>query len=282
MNVVVTGASGFVGRHVVRALLERGHSVTAVGRDVSHAQAHNWFPQVRFVVADVHAPPADLRAAFGDADLVIHLAWPGLPNYRQPFHLDESLPRDFAFLRALVLAGYPRLLAIGTCLECVPFDGCYSEDMDGEPTLPYPLAKARLRRQLTALQSEHPFVLQWARLFYMYGEGQNPASLLAQLDRAIDSGAPGFDMSGGEQVRDFSPVTDIAAMLVTVAEHPQWQGVTHVCSGVPITVRELVERHIASRRSSIRLNLGVFPYPDYEPMAFWGASARLPVLGVAR
>jgi nucleoside-diphosphate-sugar epimerase len=275
MRVIVTGASGFVGSHVVRELRARGHEVTAVGRDMTRASVHDWFQSVRFVALDVHAPPADLRAALGDADLVMHLAWPGLPNYRQPFHVDVNLPRDFEFLRAVVRAGYQRLLVVGTCLECSPADGCYTEDMDGDPSLPYPLAKARLRRQLEHLRRELPFTLQWARLFYMYGPGQNPASLLAQLDRAIDSGAAAFDMSGGEQVRDFSPVEDIARKLVTLAEHPEWSGVTHICSGEPTTVRALIERHVASRGASIRLNLGVYPYPDYEPMAFWGRSERL-------
>jgi nucleoside-diphosphate-sugar epimerase len=275
MRVLVTGASGFVGRHVVPALLARGHTVTAVGRSIENAAAHDWFAQVRFIAADVHSPPDDLRATFGDAEVVMHLAWPGLPNHRQPFHVDQNLPRDFAFLRALVLAGYRRLMVVGSCLECSPRDGCYTEDMDGEPTLPYPLAKARLRRQLLELQREHPFALQWARLFYMYGEGQHPASLLPQLDRAIDSGATTFDMSGGEQVRDFSPVTEVARKLATIAEHPEWTGVTHVCSGQPITVRAFVEQHLAARRANIKLNLGVYPYTDYEPMAFWGHSERV-------
>jgi nucleoside-diphosphate-sugar epimerase len=276
LRVIVTGASGFVGHHTVRALLDRGHQVTAVGRSREHAVVRDWFSRVRFVATDVHVPLADPRALFGDADLVMHLAWPGLPNYRAAFHLEENLPRDFTFLRSLVLAGYKRLLVAGTCLECSPRDGCYTEDLDGGPTLAYPLAKARLRHQLVALRQERHFALQWARLFYMYGEGQNAASILAQLDRAIDSGAATFDMSGGKQVRDYSPVTDVARKLVVLAEHPEWLDVTNICSGKPVTVRELVERHVSARRAHIRLNLGVFPYPDYEPMAFWGKSERLP------
>jgi len=275
MQVIVTGASGFVGSHVVRVLLARGHAVTAVARDAARASRHDWFARVRFVAADVYAPLTDPVATFGKADLVMHLAWPGLPNYRAPFHLEENLPRDFAFLRSLVRAGYGRLLVTGTCLECAPKEGVYVESDEGEPSLPYPLAKARLRRMLEALRQETPFVLQWARLFYMYGEGQNPNSLFAQLDRAIETGDAAFDMSGGAQVRDFSPVTDVAAKLVRLAEHPEWDGVTHICSGQPATVRELVERHIAARGARLTLNLGVFPYADYEPMAFWGRSERL-------
>jgi nucleoside-diphosphate-sugar epimerase len=250
-----------------------------VGRDRARAAAHDWFARVRFVAADLHAPtitgPGSPREQFGDADVVMHLAWPGLPNYRQSFHLEENLPRDFRFLESLVEAGFERLLVTGTCLECSPKSGCLEEHDEGEPTLAYPLAKARLRKQLEALRRRKPFVLQWARLFYMYGPGQNPGSLLAQLDRAIDSGATSFDMSGGAQVRDFSPVTDIATKLVRLAEHPEWDGVTHICSGQPITVRELVERHLAARGASLKLNLGVFPYADYEPMEFWGSSTRL-------
>jgi nucleoside-diphosphate-sugar epimerase len=275
LRVLVTGASGFVGRHLVPALLARGHSVTAVGRDRQRAESHPWFPAVDFVTSDVHAPIESPASVFGPADLVVHLAWPGLPNYRADFHLTENLPRDFAFLGSLVEAGYPRLLVTGTCLECAPREGCYTESEEGAPTLPYPLAKLRLRRQLLDLQARRPFILQWARLFYMYGPGQNPNSLLAQLDRAIDAGATSFDMSGGEQVRDFLPVSEVAAKLARVAEHPEWNDVTHICSGQPVSVRQLVERHLAERGAVMKLNLGVFPYPDYEPMKFWGASVRL-------
>ena len=67
MQVIVTGASGFVGSHVVRALLARGHAVTAVARDAARAARHDWFAQVRFITADVYAPLADPATTFGAA-----------------------------------------------------------------------------------------------------------------------------------------------------------------------------------------------------------------------
>jgi dTDP-6-deoxy-L-talose 4-dehydrogenase (NAD+) len=274
VKVLLTGAAGFVGRHTVRELLARGHEVVAVVRDPARVEPFEWKSAVRIVARDIHQPLSDPLAVFGPADVVMHLAWHGLPNYRAAFHVEENLPRDFAFLKSLVAAGYGRLLVAGTCFECFPEGGLMDEGREGSPTLPYPLAKAQLRRQLVALQAQLPFALQWARLFYMYGEGQNPKSLMAQLDQAIDSGAGSFGMSGGEQLRDYLPVTEVAAKLVTLAEHADWEGVTHICSGQPITVRRLVEQHIAMRGAHLTLNLGVYPYADYEPMAFWGASAR--------
>jgi nucleoside-diphosphate-sugar epimerase len=275
VKLIVTGASGFVGRHFVRELLARGHEVTAVARDAARLRELQFSERVTFVSADVHSLGADPRTLFGEADMVAHLAWTGLPNYRAAFHLEENLPRDLAFLESLVDAGYGRLLVTGTCFECFPRVGEYAETDTGAPTLPYPLAKARLLQALLELKRRKPFSLQWARLFYMYGPGQNPGSLLAQLEKAIAAGEPSFNMSGGEQLRDYLPVEQVAAKLATLAENPGWEGVTHICSGRPVTVRKLVEDYVASRGATIRLNLGHYPYADYEPMAFWGHSGRL-------
>ena len=109
----------------------------------------------------------------------------------------------------------------------------------------------------------------------MYGEGQNPGSLLAQLERAIEAGDPTFNMSAGEQLRDYLPVQQVAAYLVRIAEKRDFDGIVNVCSGKPISIRRLVEQRIEEKGASIRLNLGYYPYPDYEPMAFWGDRSTL-------
>ena len=109
----------------------------------------------------------------------------------------------------------------------------------------------------------------------MYGEGQQPNSLLAQLDQAINNGEASFNMSGGEQLRDYLPIEQVASLLVGLVEHSDANGVFNVCSGRPISVRRLVEEHLVKRQSDIRLNLGYYEYPKHEPMAFWGDRRKL-------
>lgn len=271
-RVLVTGATGFIGRHIVPRLLERGYAVTAVARDESKVRTFAWCDRVQFISCDIHHVD-NPRERFGTPDAAIHLAWPGLPNYKALFHIEQNLPADYRFLKSLVDGGVRHILVTGTCFEYGMGSGALTEHMPTGPVSPYALAKDTLRKFLQSLQKEQRFTLQWARLFYMYGPGQNPNSLLAQLDRAIDAGESTFNMSGGEQLRDYLPVETVASRLVSLLEHPQCNGVVNICSGKPISVRRLVELHLRKRGTDIRLNLGHYPYPDYEPMAFWGDSS---------
>lgn len=276
MKVLVTGATGFIGRHVVAQLLARGHEVIAVARDEARARNFAWFDRVRFIACDIHAPIDSPAERFGKPQAVMHLAWPGLPNYDALFHFERTLPADYRFLKSLVQGGVGHLLVTGTCVEYGMQSGALTEDLPPAPLAsPYALAKDTLRKELQALQQQQAFTLQWARLFYMYGPGQSPNSVLAQLDRAIDSGEPVFNMSGGEQLRDYLPVDEVAARSVTLLEHPGCNGIVNICSGEPISVRRLVERHLARRGANIRLNLGHYPYSSDVPMAFWGDVNRL-------
>ncbi|WP_018317445.1 NAD(P)-dependent oxidoreductase [Bradyrhizobium sp. WSM2793] len=279
MKILVTGATGFVGRHVVNTLLGRGHSVVAVARNGEKARSLPWFTQLEFISCDLHQ---DFRPALSDGsqpDALIHLAWPGLPNYRDFFHLGRNLPADLSFLEAAVDSGVSQIMVAGTCLEYGMEYGPLTEQGATAPITAYGLAKDALRKSLEFLQQQKPFTLQWMRLFYMYGEGQNPSSLLAQLDRAIDEDAPFFNMSAGDQLRDYLPINDVAANFALALENPlACNGVINCCSGAPISVLDLVSQRRRSRSSGIELRRGHFPYPDYEPMAFWGVPSKLNAL----
>jgi dTDP-6-deoxy-L-talose 4-dehydrogenase (NAD+) len=274
-NVLVTGATGFVGRHVVTQLLARGYSVRAVARSPDTARKMPWFNDVTFVSADIHAPDLDILALTDGIDALVHLAWPGLPNYRDLFHFEHNLMADYGFIKRVVQAGVSQVMVTGTCFEYGMQSGPLSEDVLAQPTNPYGLAKHTLRLFLEALQVQHPFVLQWARLFYLHGAGQNPNSLLASLERAMDAGAATFDMSAGDQLRDYLSIETAAGYLVDVLQRPQFSGVVNCCSGKPVSVRALVEARVRERNATIALNLGHYGYASHEPMAFWGAAERL-------
>jgi nucleoside-diphosphate-sugar epimerase len=276
MKVVVTGATGFVGRHVVARFLREGHIVVAVARDAQRAATMPWRKQVEFVSCDLAVDFQLVVEHSEEADVLVHLAWPGLPNYRDFFHIGRNLPADLAFLEAAVAAGTRQLMVAGTCLEYGMQYGPLTEEMETSPHTPYGFAKDALRKSLEMLQKQQPFTLQWLRLFYMYGEGQNPNSLLAQLDRAIERGDAVFNMSAGDQLRDYLPVEEVAADFVRAATNPErCSGVINCCSGRPTSVFDLVRQRCEARASSIQLNRGHYPYPDYEPMAFWGIPAKL-------
>jgi len=275
MRVMVTGATGFVGRHVVNELLAHGHSVVAIARDIKRAREMPWFDRVEFIQCDLHADFKPLLQPECLPDAIVHLAWGGLPNYRDFFHISKNLPADLAFLEAAVKSGVPHLLVAGTCLEYGMQYGPLTEEMETNPTTPYGFAKDALRKALQLLQKERSFTFQWMRLFYMYGEGQNRNSLLAQLDRAIDEGQAIFNMSAGDQLRDYLSIQEVAENFVLALESPKLEGVINCCSGKPISVFDLVKQRCHTKSSDINLNRGCYPYPDYEPMAFWGVPSKL-------
>jgi dTDP-6-deoxy-L-talose 4-dehydrogenase (NAD+) len=209
------------------------------------------------------------------ADSLIHLAWGGLPNYLSLHHFETELPRQYRFLKAAIDAGLPAVVVSGTCFEYGMQSGALSEGMATQPANPYGLAKDVLRKQLESLNEQKAFAFTWARLFYIYGEGQSSNSLYPRLRDAATRGDKAFDMSGGEQLRDYLPVSEVARLLAELAIRRANPGPVNVCSGQPVSVRSLAERWIRENGWGIELNLGRLPYPEYEPMEFWGARAKL-------
>ena len=273
MKVAVTGAVGFIGRHVVQQLESRGTSPTLVcrpGATIPDGMSHN-----PVVWMDIGDPPPDAYERLGKPEALMHLAWGGLPNYSSPNHLEQELPVQRSFLEGLLAAGLRNLTVTGTCFEYGMQSGALREDLPTAPVTAYGRAKDELRAHLEELHRRRPFNLTWARLFYLHGEGQAAGSLVPQLEAAIARGDATFDMSGGEQLRDYLPVEEAAGYLVDLALNGRDNGVVNVCSGLPVAVRTLAEEVVARHGSSIQLNLGHFPYPAYEPMAFWGDRGKL-------
>jgi len=275
LKITVTGATGFIGGHLIGRLLTRGHQVTVVARNVNRAKSYEWFQSVKFVSADLQSDYLPAVAALDGADVLVHLAWSGLPNYKAGFHIFQNLFSDLRFLKACIDLGLPQLLVAGTCLEYGLQSGPLTEEALTRPVTSYGFAKDSLRKSLEFLQQDYNFVLQWMRFFYIYGEGQNPNSVLSQLDTAINERLPAFNMSIGTQLRDYLPIELVVQNICLAVENPVISGTINCSSGEPISILDLVRRRCRERGSDIQLNVGYYRVPTYEPFKFWGVPAKL-------
>ena len=278
MKVLVTGATGFIGSHLIRELLKsKSNQIVTTSRSINKAKKSDWFSKVEYIEYDFNEGTGEnLYDFFGKPDQLIHLAWEDLSNYNSSSHIEVILPNHCEFIESMVLGGLKNVVVTGTCFEYGMIEGCLSEDINTKPENPYAVAKDSLRKFIVDLQKRHSFVYKWIRLFYIYGEGQSKTSLMYLLDRAIQNKDKEFNMSGGEQLRDFLPIDKVVQNIDSIVNQSMLINQSiNCCSGKPISVKELVKNHLKERQYQIKLNLGFYPYPSYEPMKFWGDNSKL-------
>ncbi len=267
-SLLLTGGSGFIGHHLIPLLLEKGYNITATTRDKKNFNKYSWSSDISIIETDL----LDLHKTTkkNQFEGIIHLAWGNIQNVNCLSHFEQSLYQSYFFLKHMALSGTPKMFVTGTCLEYGKQNGALSTTTDCKPTTAYGFAKHVLHQKLRHLQSNLNFQLNWGRVFYIYGEGQSGYSIIPQLDKAIDENLRYFNMSYGDQLRDYLCVSEVARQIVNNYESDS-NSLTNICSGKPISIKTLVERHISKRGSNIKLNLGYYDYNQYEPMAFWGS-----------
>ena len=277
-TVLVTGATGFIGNYVIAELLKENIVVIATSSNEEKAKQFDWFDKVKYKPLDFTKLDFSINYYdyFSRPDLLIHLAWEGLPNYKNEFHITENLPRHYLFIENLITNGLKDVTISGTCFEYGMQEGKLSEDLVCYPDNPYAIAKDKLRTQIENILLKRCNInFKWVRLFYMFGYGQNANSLFLQLTKALNENKETFNMSGGEQIRDFLPVETVARNIIKIANQNVITGIINCCSGTPVTVKQFVENYLTTNKKCIKLNLGYYPYSDIEPMEFWGDDSKL-------
>ncbi len=276
MRVLVTGAAGFIGSHVTRRLLQRGHEVGALVRAPERA----W--RLRGELSHLRIFAGDL-AALGEVEaglmqwrpeLCLHLAWYAEPGrYAQaPENLD-SLRASLDLLHLLGRIGCRRMVAAGTCAEYDPTIGIYPESAPTAPTTLYGASKLALSFVARQLAAQDGFTVAWARIFYLYGPFEDARRLVPRLIRVLRRGET-FPATTGREVRDYLHVDDVAAAFVALGESAR-SGVFNVCSGVPVTVRELMETVAGIIGRPGLIQFGAMPDPRGQLPCVRGENRRL-------
>jgi nucleoside-diphosphate-sugar epimerase len=238
-RVLLTGARGFVGSHVVESLVARGHDVLAVS---SRAPQYEPRPSVRWLQCDLLRPQTAEELVRGSgATHLIHLAWYAEHgSFWTSIQNLEWVSASLRLLRAFAQAGGRRATVAGTCAEYAwGLDGpCVERETPLAPATLYGAAKHGLNVVAEAYARQEGLSLAWGRVFFCFGPGEAPGRLLPSVARALLRGeeAP---VTPGDQLRDFLPVSELADAFASLLDS-EVEGPVNLASGEPVTLRELV------------------------------------------
>ena len=238
--VLVTGAGGFVGRATAAALLAAGHSVTGTGRHPGRVPP-GVAPLAVDLLADPAALPATIRAL--RPEILVHGAWTTEHGryWNDAANLDWTA-RTLEIVRAFAEAGGRRIVTVGTCAEydwtALGGAPCRETSTPLQPHTLYGAAKHATAELVGAFCRSAGLGHAHARLFMLYGDGEQPERLVPGVIRALLAGRPA-KVTSGAQVRDLMDVRDAGAALAALAGSDR-RGPVNVATGLPVTIREVV------------------------------------------
>jgi nucleoside-diphosphate-sugar epimerase len=255
-RLILTGAGGFIGRHLTPLLTASGFEVHAIGR---HGRGSTTKGVVSHEVDLLDTAATDALVADVGASHLLHLAW--YTEHGKFWDAPENLDWATATLslaRSFGAAGGERLVAAGTCAEFA------------WPSSLYGTAKDTTRRELEAHAAAAGLSFAWGRIFFPYGPGEQPQRIVAAAARAALADEP-LACSSGDQIRDFLYVEDVASAFAALAE----SGATGrfdigSAEGVPLRAVLLTLEELAERKGIFRLG----ELPDRDEPASIVADAR--------
>lgn len=268
-RILVTGATGFVGRQILATLASRKVQMTLVARCELKKEALLSVENVILTEDAFSQTRAWWAETLQGIDTVIHAAWFCEPGQylESPINLD-CLKGTITLAQACVDAGVRRFVGIGTCFEYDTEAGYLSVDTPLRPATPYAAAKAAAYLALNQSLSKAGVEFVWCRLFYLHGEGEDPRRLVPYIHQQLQKGEIA-NLSDGLKVRDYMDVSDAAASIVNIA-FGKFIGPVNVCSGVGVTIRQLALRIADTYGRPDLLSFGALNNNIHDPQTLVG------------
>jgi UDP-glucose 4-epimerase len=278
VQVLLTGATGFVGSHLLRRLLAQGrHEVAALIRRGSDTwRIEDVLSRVTRIEGDLDDVRAwEGRAATFAPDAVLHLAWGGVGNRsRNDPAQAGNIPSTIALVQLAGRIGARHWIGLGSQAEYGPHPEPIDEAVPTRPTTLYGVAKLSAGLFAGRLCDEAGLRFGWLRLFSSYGEGDDPGWMIPYLILKLLAGEKP-SLTEGTQLWDYIHVEDAARAIVAVAEAPGASGVFNLGSGRSQTLRRIVELIRDSIDHRLPLGFGDVPFRPDQVMRLEAVVDRL-------
>lgn len=269
-RILVTGANGYLGRHVVNYLLEAGCEVLA-----SDFRFEGLDERAIRVSEPIFSNDPELFHKLGEPDACIHLAWRDGFKHNSSAHM-EDLSKHFSFVKNMLDGGLKQIAVMGSMHEVGYWEGAVDENTPTNPMSQYAIAKNALRQSITVLAKEYENVtLQWLRGYYITGDDELSNSIFAKIIQAEREGKETFPFTSGKNKYDFIDIQDMAADIACAVMQNEVDGIINCCSGEPMSLADRVENFIADHDFKIKLQYGAFPDRPYDSPAIWGDASKI-------
>ncbi len=269
MKILVTGANGYLGQGIVKAILESGNEVVAA----CHSRVDVVDPRAEIKQCELFAikNPYDY---FGRPDVLLHLAWrDGFVHYSSA-HIDD-LPKHYIFIKKMAEAGCKHIAAMGSMHEIGFFEGSINENTPCNPITPYGIGKNALRDLTRMICKQNNCVFQWLRGYYIVGNSKYGSSIFSKIMAAVEEDKKEFPFTLGQNQYDFIDYPEFCTQVAAVVGQNQEQGIINICSGRPEKLADRVERFIKENNYDIKLQYGMFPDRPYDSKAIWGDNSKI-------
>lgn len=268
-TVLVTGASGYIGPHVISNLLNKNCRVFGVSRSLSQQ-----VEGCSYIEKDIFDESVDFFQLAKHPEVCIHLAWKDGFSHNSPNHI-LYLSQHFRFLKDLIDKGLKSLVVLGTMHEVGYWEGSISEDTPCNPTTLYGIAKNALKDALITYCKDKGCSLKWLRAYYILGDEKRANNIFAKILQAEQLDKKEFPFTTGTNLYDFINVDELAEQISTCSLQNEIGGVIECCSGKPQKLADAVEQFIAQNNLKIKLKYGAFPDRDYDSPGIWGDNSKL-------
>ena len=273
VRVLVTGAGGFIGSHLLSSLVEAGADVCGVVREkakVSHSALTKGVYLYEANLEDV----LETKKVIGESRSEIVFNAASSTDTRRTFDIfDPVLQGTYGItesvVNACVSAGTRKLVQFGTIEEYGTNTAPFLESMREEPISPYSLGKTMATHRVLLAGKLTPLKVTVVRPAATFGPGKDFTMLIPNIIKAgIERND--FDMNDGEQIRDFIYVDDVVDGVLKVGMSEKADGeIINLGSGKGIKVREVAQMVNTAMGGSIRINFGTEAYRPLDGRPFY-------------